>query len=156
MVAAESTFEVPQDEAYLVSQRKYNLDPSRPWWQRAFFRCVFLPFVRFSFKYMKIPAAGAIEPDGRIVIIEQQGIYFHEGAAEEVCARENEFWQWKPILLNTEIPAESVQYQGARAPLSIMPDRYRRRSYPATTARISQLLELKETIQNISKTAAGA
>ena len=155
MVAAEATFDVPEsDEIFLVSQRKYNLDPDRPWWQRAFFHYVFLPFVRFAFQRMKIPAVGAIESDGSVIIIEQQGVYTDEQLARESCL--NEFWSVKRLPLNYPLPSSSVQYRGHLAPLSVMPDRYRRRTQPLTLEPLGLLRQVDQQIDNLAKKAAGA
>lgn len=167
MVAAESTFEIPvNEEIYLVSQRKYNLDPSRPWWQKVFFRCVFLPFLRFSFHRVKIGAPGAIEPCGQcnpcivggtcanpyIVIIEQQCVCTDPQHAEDACT--GEFYSWKPLPLNTALPDESVQYKGQRNPLSVLPDRYRRRTFPLTVTPDQHLQEVKRNLEQTIKSLA--
>lgn len=169
MVAAESQFEVPEyDEIFLVSQRKYNLDASRPWWEKLFFWYLFLPFVRFAFKRMHVPAPGALEPchlcancltgldcsKPKVVLIEQQGVYFDEGVANERC--EDQFWGVKTLPLNTDLPSASVQYKGHRAPKSLMPDRYRRRHFPGVAIGTPhQVKELTETLNTISRTATG-
>lgn len=155
MVAAESAFEVPQtDEIYLVSQRKYNLDPSRPWWQKAYFRYIFLTFVRLSFRYAGIAAAGAIESDGTVVIIEQQKVCTTKADAEALCRSQNEFWSWKPLPVDTELPTQSVQYKGHHNPLSVIPDRYRRRTFPVTVAPEHQMREVKRNLEQTIKSLA--
>lgn len=156
MVAAESTFEIPQEDAYLVSQRKYNLDPGRPWWERLYFKCVFLPVVRFGFKHMHVPAPSAMQPDGRIEIIEQAKLCLEEEAAERYCKARGEFWSWKPIPVDVDLPDGSVQYKAQRAPGSILPDRYRRRSFPGIALGTrTQVAELTATLETISRTATG-
>lgn len=128
MVAAESSFKIP--EVILVSQRKYNLDENRPWWEKLYFRFVWMPVVRFGFKWMHIAGPAAMRPDGTIELIEQQGVY-----TDPLCAKsamKNEFYCMKPLPLDTPLPETSFQYKGHRYPLSIMPDRYRRRTFPHT------------------------
>jgi hypothetical protein len=155
MVAIESAFEIPATEdVYLVSQRKYNLDPSRPWRERVFFRYLFLPFVRFAFTHMHVPAIGAVEPDGTVVIIEQQRICTDRQAAEALCRSKDEFWSWKPLPLDVTLPDASVQHKGHRNPLSIVPDRYRRRTFPVATAPTHQMAQVKRNLERIIKTAA--
>lgn len=136
-----------QDEIFLVSQRKYNLDPHRPWWETAFFRYLWLPIVRFGFKWMHIAGPGAYEPCGkcetcvhkevcgqchnpRIALIEQQGVFSDRANADKAC--KNEFYSVKALPLDTELPQVSIQYKGHRAPASVIPDRYRRRTFPYT------------------------
>ncbi len=138
MVAAESRFEIPDvEEVKLVSQRKYNLDESRPWWEKVYFRLVWLPVVRFGFKRMHIAAPAAMKPDGTIELIEQQGVYLDEAVADAAC--ENEFWSVKPLPFNVELDKKSFQHKGHRYPLSVMPDRYRRRTHPLTTVPVKAI-----------------
>lgn len=155
MVAAKSGFEIPsipeQDEVYLVLQRRYNLDPSRPWWEKAFFRYAFLPFVRFAFKRMHIGAPAAMDADGSISLLEEQGVYWDEETARQNCT--GEFWCVKPFPLNTAFPGETVQYKGHIYPHSILPYRHRRRTFPTAPAPVQQLTKIKESFENISKAA---
>lgn len=152
MVAAEARFEAGElTEIYLVSQRKYNLDPSCPWWQKAWFRYVFMPFVRFSFRRMKCAAPAALEPDGRIALIEEQGVYTDRQAAEAAC--QGEFWQVKPLPVDSPLPCETIQYKGHRYPQSVMPDRYRRRTFPLTAIPLFQLKRLQTYLDDINKKA---
>lgn len=154
MVAAESHFDIPStEEIYLVSQRKYNLDPSRPWWQRWFFR-LFLAFNRFAFKHMNIAAPAAYDSQGNIVLIEQQGVYLDVEAARASCR--GEFWQVKPLPLNTELPALSLQCGGHEYPRSKIPNRFRRRVFTFAATPVHQMAELKQNLETISKTATGS
>lgn len=132
MVAEESRFEIPElEEVSLVSQRKYNLDEGRPWWEKMYFKYVWMPVVRFGFKKMNIAAPAAMKADGTIELIEQQGVYTDPLRAK--AALKNEYYCIKLLPLNVALPEKSFQYKGHKYPLSIMPDRYRRRTFPLTT-----------------------
>ena len=126
--------------------------PDRPWWERLFFWGIFLPVVRFSFKRMHIGAPGAMDAQGNITIFEEQGIYTEREFAESTC--ENEFWQVKPIPLDVGLPKESVQYKSHKYPKSVMPDRYRHRTFPAPVP-LNQLHQIKRAFEVISEKATG-
>jgi hypothetical protein len=152
LVAAESNFEIPdQDEVFLVNQRKYNLDPCRPWWERLFFRCAFLPFVRFAFRRMHIGAPAGMDADGNIFLLEEVGIYWDKQVAKENC--KGEFWQVKPLLLNVAFPGETVQYKGHEYPRSTKPYRHRRRTLKTAPAQVQDLAKIKQSFEHISKIA---
>lgn len=154
MVAAESRFEIPEvEELALVSQRKYNLDEGRPWWETLYFRFVWLPVVRFGFNKMHIAGPAAYEPCGEcagcaqkvaclrpvIVLIEQKALYSEPRDAERLCAQNNAFWSWKPLPLDAELPDQSTQYKGHRLPGALLPDRYRRPSFPLIAKPLSEI-----------------
>ncbi len=152
MVAVESSFEIPeQDEVSLVSQRKYKPDPSRPWWERLFFQWIWLPFNRFSIKVMNIGALAGVDAEGNLFMLEEEGVYLDDEVAQKNC--KGEFWCVKKIPLNMSFPGETVQYKGHVYPRSIMPDRYRRRTYPIAPAPVCQLAQIKKRFETISKTA---
>lgn len=145
MVAAESRFEIPeQEEVTLVSQRKYNLDEDRPWWEKAYFRLIYLPVVRFGFKRMHIACPAAMKPDGTIELVEQQGVYTDPERAK--AALKNEYYGTKQLPLDTPLPEKSSQYKGHKYPLSIMPDRYRRRTYPLVAQSQRQLNDIQKGV----------
>lgn len=153
MVAVES--DLPEwDEVFLASQRKYNLDPDRPWWQKAYFR-VFLLLMRFSYKVMKVYAPGEIDKDGNIVLIEQQGVYWDEATAKATCpgGPEGEFWCVKPIPFNVALPKETVGYRGHDYPRARKPDRYLKPIVSTAPAPAQDLVEIKEAFENISRIA---
>lgn len=153
MVAVESQFDIPlTDEIYLVSQRKYNLDENRPFWEIAFFRLIWLPVVRFGFKWMHVPAPSAMDSEGRVTLIEQAGAYSELAMAEARC--ENEFFSVKCLPFDVDMPNLSVQYKGHRTPLSTMPDRYRRRTFPITIAPDHQMQEVKRNLEQTIKSLA--
>lgn len=146
MVATEyRLFEIPDlEEVHLVSQRKYNLDEDRPWWEIAFFGWIWLPVVRFGFKWMHIAAPSAMEPDGTIVLIEQQGC-FTDRASADACCRD-EFYSVKVLPLDEEFPEQSVQSMGHRAPKSVMPNRYRRPYFRSAAKRRAETVAEQESI----------
>lgn len=155
MVAAQAQFELPEcDELHLVTLRKYASDLVLRWWERLFLHAVWLPVVRFGFKRMHIACPSAMKPDGTIEFLEEVGAYWEEEAAASACKD----WRYgiKPFPVGITLPDSSVQYKGHKTPKSIMPDRYRRRSFPgvALGTRI-QVAELTETLQTISRTATG-
>lgn len=116
---------ITKPEIYLVSQRKYNLDPQRPLWQKMFFRLVYLPVVRFAFNHANICAPSAMDTNGRIELIEQQGVFFDESVAQSQVRDGN--YSVKPISLNYEVPPESFRTAGHVTPLAEVPDRFSRR-----------------------------
>lgn len=110
---------------YHVSQRKYRIDKHCPWWQRAFFRWIYLPFNRFAFKYAHIPALDEVEIDGRKLTFcwyEDEGIFDDNDRAEAACL--GEFWRVKPMVKNRVYPPETAQRNGHRYPRAGKPDRY--------------------------------
>jgi hypothetical protein len=93
-----------------------------------------------------------MRPDGSIVLIEQQGVYFDKERAARTC--ENEFWTVKTLPIDIPLPKESVQYKGHRSPQSVMPDRYRRRTFPAPVP-VHQLKQIERAFKTISEKATG-
>jgi hypothetical protein len=129
------------DELYLVTVRKYGLDANSPWWRRWYFRAVYLPFVRFSFKRMGIPACGSVDADGRFSWLEYITIATDEEAARARC--DGEFYDFRKLPVNSSLPRESIQYKGHIYPHSTMPDRYRRRTFPTVTSHAETIAEKK-------------
>jgi len=157
MVAAESRFELPEcEELSLVTRIWYDLSPDRPWWQRFYFRRIYLPFVRFSYRRMGIAAPSAMLPDGTILFRDVQGLYTDESAAEDACRSEDRFWSHRAIPVDQPLDKGNFQYKGRRRyPASTMPDRYRRRPFPILSAPLGDLVVLKHNLENISKVATG-
>jgi hypothetical protein len=153
VVAIEATFEIPErDEVRLVSLRKYN--PELRWWERLYRRLIWYPVVRFGFNHMHIASPSAMQADGTIEFLEQQGVYLDEETANEACKDEN--YSVKKLPLNMALPEASVQYSGHRAPMSILPDRYRRRRFPGVALGTHrQVAELTHQFETISRTATG-
>lgn len=152
MVAAEYQINEPELLAH-VAVRKNGLDASTPWWQQAYFRFVWRPFLRFSFHVFRIPAPHKMNADGSFEFLEGIGIATDEEIAEAMC--KDEFYRvaWLPV--NTGLPRESLQqHKGHRYPRSTMPDRYRRRTFPLTVAPVAGLAELGREIDKLSKAVA--
>lgn len=162
MVAIESTFEIPeQDEISLVSLRKYANELDLRWWERWYLYAIWLPVVRFGFKRMHIAGPSAMRPDGTIEFIEQVGAYADEATA--MAAHRNnpqsrfspDRYYAKPLPFGTPLPDESVQYKGHKAsPGAVIPDRYRRRTFPVTVAPEHQMQEVKRNLEQTIKSLA--
>jgi hypothetical protein len=76
------------DVVYTVTQWKDELDPRAPWWQKAFYRFIYLPFQEFSLKAVKIPRpTETIIEGGKISfrIWEIQGHFASEHEADIAC-----------------------------------------------------------------------
>lgn len=119
---------------YHVSQRKYNIDKRCPWWQKWFFRYVYLPFNRFAFRYMQIPAMDEVEIHGKKMTFcwyEDEGVFDDEHAAENACL--GEFWRVKPLFKNRVYPTETAQHIGHRYPRAKKPDRYLKPTFALIT-----------------------
>lgn len=142
---------MPVDEVFLRSRRKYNLDEGRPLWQKLFFRFVYLPVVRFAFNRANISAPCAMDAQGRIELIEIQGAYLEREVAEEQC--EDEYDCVRPFPLHYEIPKESTRYGGHRYPRSLQPDRYRRRPPQAFVVYPQQMKQAQEAVNRLSEAA---
>lgn len=162
MVAAESTFEIPeQEEISLVSLRKYANELDLRWWERWYLYALFLPVVRFGFKRMHIPAPSAMRPDGSIEFIEQIEAHFDEREATAACKSEKcsrfspSRYSVKQLPFGVRLPDPSVQYKPHRNPLSILPDRYRRRYFPEPLE-TRHLAQLGHELDKLSRTLADA
>lgn len=121
-----------------VDQRKYNIDGHRPWWERLFFRYVYLPFNRFSFHVMHIPAVDqaeitvvtkrgeTVETKTVFSWLEGEGIFSHRETAKLACR--GEFYRITPYALNGIMPEETVD-GGCEYPASSNPDRFARSTF---------------------------
>lgn len=119
---------------YCVTQRKYGIDKHSPWWQRWFFRWAYLPFVRFAFKRMSIPAVDAIEIEGKIERLcwnEIQGIFTDKDKADLSCM--GQFWCVRPIPLDLPLPDDTAQYGGHYYPRADKPGRFGKPSFRLVT-----------------------
>lgn len=123
MVAAEQRVE---REVWPVKARKYGVDAGSPWWQRWYFRFVYLPFLRFSFKRFKIPAAKEVTIEGKRVTFswfEDQGIFETKEQAEAACL--GPMWSYKKLPLNRLLAKESSKYDGGDVyPRADKPERF--------------------------------
>src|SRR5688572_27996081 len=116
-----------QADLFYVGVRKYGLDKGTPWRERLFFRAIYLPFVRCSFKWLHIPAQGTYHPDGSFSWVENIGVATSEDIAREMC--KGKFYDIRPIPLNGSLPKESIQYKGDIYPRAMSPGRYRRKAF---------------------------
>lgn len=74
-------------KVFRVFQWKYRVDLSEPWWRRAYFRWVWLPFARFSYLRVRVVPFERLEPDGSVSWKEDQGYFTEEWRAAQVAAR---------------------------------------------------------------------
>lgn len=110
MVTAEQRIE---REVWPVRARKYGVDDRSPWWQRWYFKWTYIPFLRFSFKVMKIPAMKEITIDGKTITFswwEDQGVFETREQAEAACL--GPMWSYKKLPLNRLLAKESSHYNG--------------------------------------------
>lgn len=117
-------------EVHHVSQRKYNIDAHSSWWKRVFFRWIYLPFNRFAFTHIGIPALDEVEINGKTLTFcwyEDEGVFEDEHAAEAACL--DEFWRVKRMDFNRVYPPETAQRNGHRYPRAKKPDRYLQPTY---------------------------
>lgn len=115
-------------ELELVTVRKYGVDAASPWWRRWYFRGIYLPFVRWSFNHVGIPAQGSIDADGRFSWCEYICIATDEETARQACC--GEFYEHHPLPVNSALPPESVQYSEQVYPKSTEPHRYGKQAFP--------------------------
>lgn len=69
-------------ECFESFQRKYDIDASAPWWKRAFFWYVYMPFVRFAFFKMRIVPMDHQDERGQLSWLERQGVWSEEWRAQ--------------------------------------------------------------------------
>ena len=136
-------------ELFYVGVRKYGLDANTPWWERVFFRVVYLPFVRLSFRWLHIPAQGTLHEDGSFSWVEHIGIAADMKTAQEMC--KGEFYVVHALPLNSGLPEDSLQYKGHVYPKSVVPDRYRRRTFPLTAQPLAHLAVLQQSVTKLRK-----
>ena len=99
------------DTIYMVSQWKSEIDKSEPWWRRAYYRFIYLPFQEFSLKVVKVPKPTEVEIDGKKVtfrIWEPQGFFGSEHEADIACLAER--WCYKDYRYGRLMPDGSGQY----------------------------------------------
>lgn len=108
-------------DVWKVCQWKHDVDTSQPWWRRAFFHYVFLPFLNLSFR-LGIPAVKevVVESDEhgnvrrRFQWYEDQGIFDSPEAAEAGCLGER--WGYCKLPFGRLMPPDSAQYSGTIFP----------------------------------------
>jgi hypothetical protein len=131
-----------QSDLFYVGVRKYGLDKDTPWWERWFFRAIYLPFVRFAFKRLHIPAQGTYHEDGSFSWVENIGVATDEQAARDMC--EGEFYEVRPIPLNGALPKESIQYKEPSYPRAKSPGKYARRAFRLEAVRRKDVEMIRE------------
>lgn len=102
--------EVDQD-VFLVAQWKFQLDARCNHWQRWWFKFVFLPLVRFSFNYVKIPPVTEVSIEGDKTVCswyEIEGLFLDEHQADLACL--GRYWSYKRFPFGRLLPSESAQY----------------------------------------------
>jgi hypothetical protein len=89
-----------------------------------------MPFVRFAFKRMSIPAVDAVEIEGKVERLcwnEIQGIYTDKDRADLSCM--GRFWCVRPIPLDLPLPDDTAQYGGHYYPRADKPERFGKPSF---------------------------
>lgn len=79
------------DTIYTVTQWKNELDSTYKWWQKAFYRFIYLPFQEFSLKRIKIPRATEVVIKGGEYSFrwwEVEGHFGSEHEADLACLTE--------------------------------------------------------------------
>jgi hypothetical protein len=121
------------DDLIMVDVIKYGLDEGSEWWRVLYFRWLFLPILRFSFKWFRIPMPDARDADGRVSWREGIGIATDEATAKAMC--KDEFYRWTPLPVNSALPRESMQYKEQVYPRSTKQDRYLKPAFPLAAVR---------------------
>lgn len=158
-----------EPDVYPVSAWKRGIDQGSPWWKQWYFDWVYMPFVRFSFKYFHVPAPKQAEvearvetlPDGVITTIttttfswfEDQGIFDSPERAEAACLEPS--WGYKPMPLNRLLPRESVKYGGKIYPRADKPLRHAYPNYelvPIPRRLLTKIsTEIREEVQRTNR-----
>lgn len=148
---------------FLVEVIKYGLDKGSQLWRRLYFRAVYLPFVRFSFTHMGIPAQTdgkvKIETDGAGKTVktiefswrEGIGVFTDRHTADESCL--GEFWPVTPLPFNGSNPEASIQ-TGQRFPKSHRPERHAVPTFAFAPAPVIDLQKLQKGIDKLSRVAS--
>ena len=139
-------------EVHHVSQRKYNIDSRSPWWKRFFFRFVYLPFNRFAFTRLGIPAVDEVEIDGKKLTFcwyEDEGVFEDADAAEAACL--GEFWRVKRMDFNRVYPPETAQRNGHRYPRANKPDRYLKPTFDLSVTNRREQEAIRSEIARLHK-----
>lgn len=117
-------------EVFKVAQWKTDIDPTEPWWRRAYHRWIYLPFQNFSFGVMGVPTVKEVtvesDANGSIKRVfswfEDEGIFEHEDEADHACLGER--WGYKKMPYGRLVPPESAQYSGTVFPRKKNPRRW--------------------------------
>jgi len=115
------------DRIWMVAHWKWELDPSTPWYRKLFFKCLFRPFIHFSWNVMKVPCPKGMEVDGRkqtVFWFENGGFFSSEDQAELACTG---LWHgYKDVPLDRRFPPESAQYSSLVFPRQKNPRQHRK------------------------------
>lgn len=115
------------DRIWMVAQWKYDLDPSTPWYRRAFFRYIYRPFIHLAWRWLNIPAPKGLDIEGgrhRIFWFENGGFFSSEDQADLACI--SDFDGYKDVPLDRQFPPESAQYSSLVFPRQKNPRQHRK------------------------------
>jgi hypothetical protein len=120
----------PLKDVWKVSQWKTAVDPTEPWWRRAFHKYIYLPFQDLSFGVMKVPTVKEVivESDDKGHVrrtfrwFEDEGIFETEEQADAGCLGEQ--WGYKRMPFGRLMPVESSQYSGTVFPRKKNPKKW--------------------------------
>jgi hypothetical protein len=112
-----------------VSVWKDEIDPSSPWWQRAYFKYVYLLFQDFSF-WLGIPKTKEVvvesDKDGNVkrtyLWFEDIGSFDTEEQADAACLTERYGYKEQPHGLSA--PFDSAQFKGTFFPRKKRPRKW--------------------------------
>lgn len=110
MSTARPLPDVDQD-VYLVAQWKYELDSRCTRWQCWWFKYIFLPIVRFSFRRVGIPPVTEVTAEGGKITCswyEIEGVFADADEADLACL--GRYWSYKRFPFGRLLPPESAQY----------------------------------------------
>lgn len=118
------------EKGYLVIQWKDRPDSREPWWVHWFYRYVYVPFLRFSFKRFRVPrakqASVTADEKGRVTTVfswfENGGVFDDPERADLACV--DEFDGYKPIYKNRCAPRDSAEIGAVVFPRSKKPKRW--------------------------------
>lgn len=122
---------------------KQRLDRTAPVWKKLVFYGIYLPFVRFCYFRLHIPAISGIDRDGRCFWMEHEGGFTAEWQALQACERHGWFYHElplddAPLAAATIIPTANQQH-----PTSPAWDRYAAANQPlqAALSRLDQRVQ---------------
>lgn len=144
---------LPQvDQAiYMVAQWKDELDPVAPWWQRWFYRFVYVPFNEIALRVFKIPRATEVLIEGQRVSFrwwEVEGFFASEDEADVGCLSER--WSYKDYPFGRLMTPESGQY--GRGPIFPRAKNPRKRERPILDHSIVPRRELHRLRDKVQET----
>lgn len=154
MATAFEIVPLPHAEAtcFHVGIIKHSPDAIAPWWERLYFRLIFRPFLRFSFRVFHVPTPDTLKADGSVSWFEHVGVFSTYLEADRACV--TEFYVVTPLALGIPLPEQSCQRGGQTRPRATKPFRQIVPVFPLVPAQSRQLSELREKLQNISKVAS--